>query len=106
MEMAFCRPLKEVVPRIEHLGFTLDHVQREYANCAESWREECQGMADEEEESVPDVMTFAEFCAFATAYPLETLDETFISSLMLGTRRKSEAHCDITVTSSSLFLRK
>lgn len=80
MEMAFCRPLKEVVPRIELLGFTLDQVRREYANCAESWREECQAMADEEEESVPDVMTFAEFCAFATACPLETLDDTVISS--------------------------
>ena len=28
MEMAFCRPLKEVVPRIELLGFTLDQVRR------------------------------------------------------------------------------
>ena len=84
MEMAFCRPLKEVLPRIELLGFTLDLVEREYANCAESWREECQSMADVEEQSVPDMMTFAEFCAFVTAYPLATLDNTFISSLDAG----------------------
>ena len=80
MEMAFCKPLKEVVPRIELLGFTLDQVRCEYMSLAEKWCEECQAMADEEEESIPDAMTFEEFCTFATAYPIETLDDTFISS--------------------------
>ena len=80
MEMAFCKPLKEMVPRIELLGFTLDQVRSEYDSCTKSWREECQAMADEEEESDLDVMTFEEFCTFATAYPLETLDNTFLSS--------------------------
>lgn len=99
MEMAFCRPLKEVIPRIELLGFTLDQVRREYTSCAESWREECQAMADEEQESVPDVMTFAEFCAFATAYPLETLDDTFISSFDAGSEAQIRRRFgDITVT--------
>ena len=99
MEMAFCRPLKDVVPRIELLGFTLDQVRSEYASCAESWREECQTMADGKEESVPDVMTFAEFCAFATAYPLETLDDTFISSLDAGSKAQILGRFgDMTVT--------
>ena len=79
MEMGFSRPLKEVIPRIELLGFTLDQARREYASCVESGREEYQATADEEEGSVSDVMTFAEFCAFATAYSLETLDDTYIS---------------------------
>src|SRR5262245_21949535 len=99
MEMAFCRPLEEVVPRIELLGFTLDQVRREYASYAESWREECQAMAAEEKESVPDVMTFAEFCAFATAHPLETLDDTFISSFDAGSEKQIRGRFgDITVT--------
>lgn len=102
MEMAFCRSLKEVIPRIELLGFTLDQVRHEYARCAERWREECQAMQamkDEKEESVPDVMPFDEFCAFATAYPLEALDDTFVSKI----DAKSEAQIqgrfgDTTVT--------
>jgi hypothetical protein len=98
-EMAFCRPLREVLPRIELLGFTLDQVRREYENCAESWREECQATANEEEESVSDVMTFAEFCAFATAYPLETLGETFISSFDVGSDAQIRGRFgDMTVT--------
>lgn len=99
IEMAFCRPLKEVVPRIELLGFTLDQVGCGYTSCAESWREECQAMANEEEESVPDLMTFAEFCAFATAHPLETLDDTFISSSDAGSEAQIRGRfSDMTVT--------
>ena len=56
MEMVFFRPLKEVVPRIEPLGFTLNQVRNEYANCAETWLEERQAKAYEEDELVVDVM--------------------------------------------------
>lgn len=81
MEMALCRPLKEIVPRIELLGFTLDEVEREYEKCTESWLEQCQMMAHEVEEfSEPDVMTFQEFCTFVAAHPIQTLDHSFISS--------------------------
>ena len=79
MEMAFCRPLREVVPRLELLGFTLDQVEREYAGCVNAWREERQAGADDEEEPGRDVMSFAEFCAFVTAHPVEFLDDTSLS---------------------------
>ncbi len=99
MEMAFCKPLKEVIPRIELLGFTLDQVQREYESCAENWREECQAMADDGEESGPDLMTFAEFCAFATTHPLASLDDTFIStSDALSEAQIRGRFADMTVT--------
>ena len=39
-EMAFTRPLKDVVPRLELLGFNLNRVRREYDSVAESWLEE------------------------------------------------------------------
>jgi len=38
-EMAFTRPLKDLLPRLELLGFNLDRVRREYEIVAESWQE-------------------------------------------------------------------
>jgi hypothetical protein len=80
MEMAFCRSLRELVPRLELLGFTLDQAKREYAVRVEAWREED---LDEDEEGRPQrgAMTFEEFCAFATAHPLQDLDDTFVSEV-------------------------
>lgn len=78
-EMAFARPLKDVVPRLELLGFNVDRVRREYESVAESWREERQSLLDDDAEPVPDLMTFAEFRRFTTEYPLEDLDDTFLS---------------------------
>lgn len=39
-EMAFTRPLKHVVPRLELLGFNLERVHREYDAVAHGWLEE------------------------------------------------------------------
>jgi hypothetical protein len=52
MEMAFCRPLREIVTRLELLGFTLDHARNEYMTCAKTCKEEYLSMADEEEELI------------------------------------------------------
>lgn len=79
-EMAFTRPLKHIVPRLELLGFDLDRVRREYDAVAQYWIEERQSLQDDDDdESIADLMSFAEFCAFATTHPLESLDDTFIS---------------------------
>lgn len=78
-EIAFTRPLKHVVPRLELLGFNLERVRREYDAVAQGWLEERQSLQDDDNEPIPDLMGFAEFCAFATAYPLDSLDDTFIS---------------------------
>lgn len=86
-EMAFTRPLKDVVPRLELLGFNLMRVQREYDAVARNWLEERQSLQDEDDEPTPNLMNFAEFLAFATAHPLVSLDDTFIS----GTDDASEA---------------
>ncbi|MDD5410922.1 MAG: HEPN/Toprim-associated domain-containing protein [Methylobacter sp.] len=84
MEMGFCKPLREVIPRLELLGFTLDKVWREYVSCAETWCEERQVIAGSDEELALDLMNFTEFCAFVTAHPLQSLDDTFISSIDPG----------------------
>jgi hypothetical protein len=78
-EMAFTRPLKQVVPRLELLGFNLERVRREYDAIAQSWLEEKRSLRDDEDDPIPDLMSFAEFVAFATAHPLDSLDDTFVS---------------------------
>lgn len=79
-EMAFMRPLKHVVPRLELLGFNLDRVRREYDAVAQNWLEEGQSLQDDDGKPIPYMMSFADFLAFATAHPLDSLDDTFVSS--------------------------
>jgi HEPN/Toprim N-terminal domain 1 len=78
-EMAFTRPLKRVVPRLELLGFNFDRVRREYEAIARSWPEERRSLQDDDDDPIPDSMSFAEFVALATAHPLDSLDDTFVS---------------------------
>lgn len=79
-EMAFTRPLKDVVPRLELLGFNLERVKREYDAVAQNWLEERASLQDDDER-IPNLMNFEEFLTFATAHPLESLDDTFISGI-------------------------
>ena len=78
-ERAFTRPLKDVVPRLELLGFTLEHVRRQYDAVAQNWLDERHYLHAHNDEPAPDLMTFVEFVAFATANPLASLDDTFVS---------------------------
>ncbi|MDE0343654.1 MAG: HEPN/Toprim-associated domain-containing protein [Deltaproteobacteria bacterium] len=78
-EMAFERPLKDILPRLELLGFNLDRVRQEYERTAEIWRVERQSLSDDDSESLPDLMSFSEFRRFATEHPLASLDDTFVS---------------------------
>ena len=73
-EIGFRRPLRQVLPRVELLGFTLDRVREEYDGCVEAWRE-----SNSEAESNQDLppLSFAEFLTFATAYPVKLLDDTY-----------------------------
>src|SRR5579863_2413552 len=60
------------------LGFTLETAKAEYLAVAQASREERQDLEDDIEQS--DLMSFEEFCAFATAHPIPRLDNTFITS--------------------------
>jgi hypothetical protein len=77
-EMGFSRPLKDVVPRLELLGFNLDHVRHEYEIFTGSWREEKKSQWDEDSPPLPELMSFSEFREFAIEHPLESLDNTFV----------------------------
>lgn len=83
-EMSFVSPLKDVVPRLELLGFNLDRVEHEYESVAESWLEEREGPSEDELKPVPDLMSFAEFRQLATEHAIESLDSTFLTSAMEG----------------------
>jgi hypothetical protein len=80
-EMAFTRPLKYVLPRLELLGFNLEHVRREYEIIAQNWLKERRHLQIGDGKPIPDPMNFVEFVAFAAAHPLNGLDDTFVSNM-------------------------
>jgi hypothetical protein len=80
LEMAFVRRLKDVVPRLELLGFTLDTAKAEYLAAVAACQEEREDLGNEEEPP-PELMNFEEFCGFVAAHPVLSLDDTFIHSL-------------------------
>ncbi|GHU12136.1 hypothetical protein AGMMS50225_19340 [Betaproteobacteria bacterium] len=77
-EMAFVRSLRDVVPRLELLGFTLQRAEREYTNRVDAWREEYQWESENEDKSTPDIMNFDEFKSFATKHSLKDLSSDYI----------------------------
>lgn len=75
-EAAFVRPLARVLPRLDLLGHTLDAARAEYD---EFVRQIIEAREDDEGgQSLPPMMTFDEFCAFACRHPLSSLDDTYI----------------------------
>jgi hypothetical protein len=78
-EMSLACKLKDVVPRLELLGFNLERVHREYDAVAQGWLEERQPLQDDDDEPAPALMSFAEFYTLVTSHPLDSLDDTFIS---------------------------
>jgi hypothetical protein len=81
MEMAFCRSLKEVVPRLNLLGFTLEHAKREYEERREACRQEREEMANDDENGKLDILDFGEFVSLATGDSVQSLDDTFVASV-------------------------
>lgn len=79
MEMALFRPLNQILPRIQLLGFTLDYVKAEYDESADLSRENQRAIAERDGTPESELMTFEEFCTFATAHSITELDDTFVS---------------------------
>jgi len=76
-EKAFIRPLKYIVSRLELLGFNLERVRREYDAVAKEWLDDMHRFSDDDE-PIPDLMSFEEFFAFVTSNPLDSIDDTYI----------------------------
>jgi hypothetical protein len=99
MELGFARRLKDVVPRLELLGFTLEAAKAEYISVAEAQEGERDDLDDSEPEDPPDLMSFEEFCAFATAHSVQSLDDTFIGPDDDGSEDRVKGRfCDSSVT--------
>lgn len=77
MEMAFVRRLEDMVPRLELLGFTLSLARRAYEERVQLWREEQEGIRDEDDPPLVTPLSFDEFCTLANRTPIAELDDTF-----------------------------
>jgi hypothetical protein len=91
MEMAFLRSLKEVVPRLELLGFNLDRAHQEYVQVSNRWREQ---ISDGDSDASATLMSFAEFCEFATTHPLRSLDSTYVEGFDETSQRRIRGRFD------------
>ncbi len=69
-EIAFAKQLSGLVPRLELLGFTLKQVEAEYSQTTQEHAEKAEALDEESERSSPRLMTFPEFCAFVSSYPI------------------------------------
>lgn len=76
VEMAFVCKLRDVVPRLELLGFTLRTAEADYAALLARRRSTASSddEDDEDDEDPTDDMSFAEFCAFVGAHAVQDLD--------------------------------
>jgi hypothetical protein len=79
MEMALTRQLKDIVPRLQLMGFTIQNAKSEYDEVARKYQED-QTFLEDDEEPI-DLMTFDQFCAFVIAHPIADLASKFVESL-------------------------
>ncbi len=78
MEMVFIRPLGDVVPRLEMLGFTLDRVRREYERVADETRKIMSSVDIYNADEIAALMSFDEFRDFVNDYPIESLSAAYV----------------------------
>ena len=78
------------MPRLELLGFTLKQVEAEYSQTTQEHAEKAEALDEESERSSPRLMTFPEFCAFVSSYPIGELDDTFVGSMDGDATRRRE----------------
>jgi hypothetical protein len=70
MEFAFVRSLKDIAPRLELLGFSLDSIRQSYINFVQENRDE--------NSSAEEVMSFEELCLFLNEHPIQSLDNSYV----------------------------
>lgn len=77
MEMAFVRPLGEMVPRLELLGFTLAQARVAYGDCVRTWLEEREQTREWTDVPPVEPLSFDEFVVLANRVPFAELGGTF-----------------------------
>ncbi|MBN8500915.1 MAG: hypothetical protein J0M19_07175 [Sphingomonadales bacterium] len=76
-EATFARHLRNVLPRLNLLGHTLETARTEY-EAAVVEAIEYSSYGDEPAKTSADYMTFEEFCAFSSQFRIDDLDTTYI----------------------------
>ena len=97
MEMAFSRPLRAVVPRLELLGFRLETVRRAYQQQAKQWQEDQSAITDNDD-TIVEHLNFEEFLSFVQANPIKELDDSFIHEIDVAGERRIRGRFDASKT--------
>ncbi len=76
-DMAFVRTLRDVLPRLELLGYTLANAKAAYDRWVATWREDREALRDDLD--LPEVipLTFEEFRTFVVRHAVTDLDDTY-----------------------------
>ncbi|ALE00374.1 MULTISPECIES: HEPN/Toprim-associated domain-containing protein [Pseudomonas syringae group] len=84
MERSMCALLKDVFPRLELLGFTLEAVREQYDSYVSEWEETLYRILEAEEaEVIGSFLGFDEFCEFVKSHPLKALDGSYDSKFVM-----------------------
>ena len=101
MEMAFVRPLRTVLPRLELLGHTLATAKVEYDRVAAVCVEDRRSLREEGigEELPLELMSFGEFKEFVTRDAITDLDDSYsLDAKDEGVRRTKGRFADSAIT--------
>jgi len=90
---SFVRPLREVILRLELLGFTIDTAEHEYTNLVDCFVKENNTMEGDWKQKT-NFLAFEEFKAFATQYPIKDLCNEFITLLGQDGEKKTRGRFD------------
>lgn len=88
MEIGFEKPLRDVVPRLELLGFTLESIRAEYDKIVEETIEQNHDLSDLGVPMPDTFMSFDQFMTFVTQHKISELDDEFIGGLEEADRAK------------------
>lgn len=77
MEMGFSKPLKDVVPRLELMGFTLDKIRKEYEIVATESNESRKELDDSGLDKAVQCMKFNQFLELAKRIDIGNLDGSY-----------------------------
>ncbi|KPX30507.1 Uncharacterized protein ALO70_00898 [Pseudomonas amygdali pv. eriobotryae] len=84
MERSMCALLKDVFPRLELLGFTLEAVRQQYDSYVSEWEGTLYRILEAEESDViGSFLGFDEFCEFVKNHPVKDLDGSYDSKFVM-----------------------
>ncbi|MGU0693668.1 HEPN/Toprim-associated domain-containing protein [Pseudomonas aeruginosa] len=79
MEMAFSRPLRTIVPRLELLGYRIETVRLLYEHLAKQWREDKVAYAHyDHAREVLEPLSFEELLVFIGTHPIQALNDGIV----------------------------